>query len=376
MTLYYLVSPAGVPNYGDELIAATWLRHLARVAPDADVVVDCMNPERAAGTLAGLHPRLQLTGTLWTLCLRSWVAGAEGAAAAVAATVQDPSRAPDLGTGLELLHRADVVHLVGGGFINDIWPPLVGLMAGVTTAAQVGGARTAMTGQGLWPPPAGAAELVRGYAAAFDLVDVRDTRSAALLDGTGAGISGDDAYLGVPFAGARALGDVPEVMVSLQSQVSDVDTERLLAFVAEVLRRWNVTQVGLIECAPDADRAVLERAASVLPVARRYDLPEILRDGLPVAAGQCWLTTRFHPHLVAAAGGASGIALSIQPDYYGTKHSSLLAAGSRWRLLDDLSVPPRPADGGYPPQRLRELHEGKLALAAAIYPATVPAVQR
>ena len=26
--VYYLVAPAGVPNWGDELIAATWLRYL------------------------------------------------------------------------------------------------------------------------------------------------------------------------------------------------------------------------------------------------------------------------------------------------------------------------------------------------------------
>ena len=33
---YYVVAPVGHPNYGDELIAASWLRELAETAPDAE----------------------------------------------------------------------------------------------------------------------------------------------------------------------------------------------------------------------------------------------------------------------------------------------------------------------------------------------------
>ena len=69
--IFYLVSPAGVPNWGDELIVATWLRYLARTHPDATVVVDCHSPGKAAVLLRGLHPNLVVTNTLWDLVERA-----------------------------------------------------------------------------------------------------------------------------------------------------------------------------------------------------------------------------------------------------------------------------------------------------------------
>ena len=45
--LIYLVAPTGFPNFGDEYIAAAWLRTLARRRPGARVVLDCPNPGSA-----------------------------------------------------------------------------------------------------------------------------------------------------------------------------------------------------------------------------------------------------------------------------------------------------------------------------------------
>ena len=46
----YLISMAGFPNYGDELIAARWLQFLAEHHPDVDVWLDVREP----GTVASL----------------------------------------------------------------------------------------------------------------------------------------------------------------------------------------------------------------------------------------------------------------------------------------------------------------------------------
>ena len=66
--LYYLVGTSGHPNYGDELIAATWLRYLARIAPDCEVWLDCPNPGPAEVLLGDLHPHVRFVDTLWRLC--------------------------------------------------------------------------------------------------------------------------------------------------------------------------------------------------------------------------------------------------------------------------------------------------------------------
>ncbi|QMU70548.1 polysaccharide pyruvyl transferase family protein [Streptacidiphilus sp. P02-A3a] len=367
--VHYLVCPAGIPNYGDELIAGTWLRHLAHVAPDVDVVVDCLYPETAAGHLGGLHPRARFTSVLWQLCLRHWSDRDPAVSCAwVESVVRDPRAAPGLADGIGVLRRARVVHLLGGGYLNAIWPAFAGLLAGITTAAESSGARTAMTGQGLWPPADGGG-VTRSLIKRLDVVDVRDAPSAEFAGLAPSGDHCDDVFLGFGPHLLRTDEQLPEVMVSVQSLLAESEgaAEETVRFVAEVLRAWRVTDVGLLECSPDKDAEVLAAAGRLLPDARRYPMDEVLRHGLPARPGQCWISTRFHPHLVAAAAGAHGLALMVRADYYGPKHRSLIDGGSRWRLLQRLEIPERPASGGYRPERLTELRAAKLAVAERIY---------
>jgi hypothetical protein len=90
--------------------------------------------------------------------------------------------------------------VLGGGYINAIWPHNLLVLEAARTASDVGGARTAVTGQGLLPVPAPPSPWVAALAeiaGAFDLVDVRDAESAALLSGLRRPVShsGDDAWL-------------------------------------------------------------------------------------------------------------------------------------------------------------------------------------
>jgi len=375
---YYLVSPAGIPNYGDELIAATWLRYLAERAPRAEVVVDCLGAEAARRALGHLHPRVSFVSVLWKLCTSAWSTDPRHTAEAVAAAVRDPAGAPRHREGIELLRGADVVHVVGGGFVNEIWSPFTGLYAGVAAAAGIGARggrpapRTALTGQGLWPPPGEAAGLLRALIGGFDVVDVRDEPSARFLAGADpdrpdlAGRTGDDVFLGL---GPRLYrsGDLPRAMVSVQSLLSRVEPEPLVRSVADALKRWEIDEVGLLECAPDQDGEVLDLARRLLPVAEVYRQSDVLAEGFPATPDQTWITTRFHPHLMAAAAGASGVALSIEPEYYATKHRSLTEGGSGWPVVCDLDGLDRPSAGGYPAEAVADLRARKLAVAKRIY---------
>lgn len=366
--LYYFIAPAGTPNYGDELIAMTWLRHVAQVAPDADVVMDCLRPESARKRMADLHPNLRFTDTLWQSCIRNWTASVRDVTDNVTKYVDDPERAGDLAEGLETLRHADVVHLVGGGFVNSIWPAFMGLPAGAAAAVRHSGGRAAMTGQGLFPAADGGEEVIREITGGFDVIDVRDEASVALLGRDTVTHTGDDAYLALGPGLFRKDEEVPQVMVSIQSMLAEVEPEPLLRFLVEVVKAWRADSCGIIECMPDDDKEILDLAETILPVSRRYDVDDILANGLPVAPGQSWLSTRFHPHLVAAAGGAGGVALNIRPDYYGTKHNSLIKAGSGWSLLNEPMIPARPKPGGYGEERCAELRAAKREVADRIYP--------
>jgi len=372
--VHYLVTCAGIPNFGDELIAATWLRHLAATRPDADVVVDCINPEVAAAHLERLHPRVRFTNTLWWLVGCQSSAEPEDAASAceqgaLRVTGLWPRRAPrPMAAGLR---AAQTIHVVGGGYINRLWPHVIGLLAAVTAVAARTGARAVMTGQCLWPPVDRCEDLISELAAEFDLVDVRDEASERLISIARPTVTGDDAFLGLALA-ARAPGPaLPAVMVCLQSQLAMMPTEQLVGFVRDTLASWDADEAGLLQCAPGLDDQVIALALARLPIVARYDLDDVLAAGFPAAAGQTWISTRFHPHLVAASAGAAGIAVTVEPDYYTVKHGSLIAAGSGWHLVDDLSsLPARPSGVGYSPARLAELRAGKRQLADQIYPPT------
>jgi hypothetical protein len=79
---------------------------------------------------------------------------------------------------------------------------------------------------------------------------------------------------------------------------------------------------------------------------------------------------------IAAAVGATGVALSVSTSYYATKHRSLVDKGSGWTIVDDLTmIPERPTGTGFDKARLAEIRAAKAALAATIYPRPEPVGQ-
>ncbi|RSD09630.1 polysaccharide pyruvyl transferase family protein [Amycolatopsis eburnea] len=371
--MHYLVGPSGYPNFGDELIAATWLRYLARTEPDAEVWLDTHSPGPAQLLLGDLHPRLRCTDTLWRLCGEAPSDEPAEVAEWVRAAVSDPGLAPRWDAGIDLLGRTDVLHVIGGGYLNALWPRHIGLLAGVATAARRSGARTAMTGQGLVPFPAGAAGLLRSLAEHFDVVDTRDEPSAELLD-RGASTC-DDVFLELP--APVPAREAREFVLCLQSDIGTASPPALAARVLDILRAWEVDprRLAVVEGIPRVDRAVPAVLESELDGAEFHPFREVWRRGLPVAPGQTWISSRYHMHLLAAAAGANGVAISVSRDYYTPKHRGLIDLGSGWTLSEaDDPEPPAPPVGAFPPHVLRRCQALKSSVAQAIYGTRTPAV--
>jgi len=368
----HLIASSGYPNYGDELITAIWLRRIAEQLPDAEVWVDTPSPGLSSVLFEGLHPRVRFVDTLWRLC---WAAPSEQpweVAAWVDGAVGDVGRAPKWALATEALREADLLHVIGGGYLHGEWPRHVGLLSGVLAAARLSGARTALTGQGLAPVLPDTAPLLAELVRRFDVVDVRDEASEAALREGGvehAELTCDDVFLGLADPAAHIRPGVPRFMLCAQADMLAGTRTELAGLVARTLRAWEVdpAELGVVEGIPGLDREVYALLEYQLPGARFYPFSEIWRDGLPVAPGQTWLSTRFHPHLVAASVGASGAALPVSPGYYLTKHRSLVNQGSRWTIVDSPGVPPLPTQGGFPPEVVRALHAAKTRLADRVY---------
>lgn len=379
--ILYLVSPAGMPNYGDELIARAWLEHLARVRPQDEVVLDCHTPGQAALLLRDAHPRLTCVDTLWRMIALARENARPGPVwewcAHAAATL---GAEPRIDEGVDLLHRADTIHLLGGGYLNGLWPHHAALVTAVAAVSERFGSRALASGQGLMPQPEGAAgEAMREAARRFAVFDTRDRQSFETLAGApGASQSGDDAWLTVREPSGPAGGG--GVVLCLQSDLTRYFTSGVHAgadavahWARRVLDAWQVPgdQVTVVEGIPGEDRVAYDRLGERLAGARFVPFRELWHHGLPAAAGQTWLSTRFHLHLKAAAAGASGVAVATEPGYYEVKHTSLVEAGSRWTVVTDGdTIPSRPVAGGFDPAHRLAAVESKGCLAERLYPAT------
>lgn len=387
----YLVAPAGHPNHGDEQILAGWLRYLRRRLPGTPVVVDCHTPGQAAVLHHAEHPDVLFTDTLWRLAgehaaSSARVCGDDAPGAATSAmafcrsAIGDLGVRPALASGIDLLRSASVIHLVGGGFINDQWPHHLGVVAGAGEAGRLSGARVVATGQGL--TPCGDAALLVDALRGFGRVSVRDDASRDLLVGSNVPVvrTGDDGWLALsPGGGVGAdelpvygdhpvYSDAPDVArdLVLCAQSDLVDSDALADAVARILAGWKIPgdQITVVESIPGGDRVVWDevcaraesdddevgRALAGLHLTRARFMPfqELWAEGLPARPGQSWLTTRFHPHLFAAARGASGVAMHTGSAYYDVKHGSLTAAGSPWELVDAREIA-GPATSAFPP---------------------------
>jgi hypothetical protein len=364
----YLVGSSGYPYYGDEAVAAAWLRHLAATEPDAEVYLDCPNPGGAQLFLGDLHPNVRFVDTLF----RITSAAPSDDPEQVAEFAAQAARQPGFGyahraAGIELLHTVDVLHVIGGGYLASIWPRHLGVLAAGQTLAAEHGKRVAMTGTSLLPNTA-SGELLDRLTAGYSVIDLRDAQSKALFSAENVTDSGDDSLLGIDGGQVFDERESVSTMISLQSDLVD-DVEALATSAVETAKAWGLRpdRIGYVEAIPGQDYVVFEMIESQLPGMRFYPFTEVWREGLPARRGQRWITTREALHLAAAATGAWGVAFPARPGYDDVVHRDLIEKGSRWVMgTPGEAAPEAHGEAGFG-SALAGLVEAKRAVAQRVY---------
>lgn len=364
----YLISAAGQPNFGDEFITRAWLDWLAVHHPHRDVWLDCFEPGRAAHLFRDTHPRLRTTNTLWQLAHAEGPAGVEGSAERIDRLVLELG-SPKLDLGLRDLRDVQSIHLLGGGYMNTIWQWNLGILAAMTAFKRHFGVPLFATGQGLLPHEASTRAWMRSQLAELDYVEARDRESAeafGVVHGT------DDAFLA--FVNDRKIyadpEGLPSAMVLIQGDFieseRDGELDSLIRDFAESVGEGG--RLGFAEGIPPEDSRFV--ADYVDHGAEFFTFMRIWDEGFPAYAGQEWLTSRFHFHLLAAAAGARGTLINARPGYYDVKHDLLLEWGTGWSMqgtrADDARL--RPSGSADFPEVARSLGARKAAVAAHLYP--------
>lgn len=342
----YLVSTAGQPNWGDEFITRAWIRWLAKFESDSEIWLDCPNPSHASLLFRNEHPHLHVVNTLWQLIWNTsdLLNDSEMAAQKIRGWIRNGGT-PREDFGIDLLREMDTIHLLGGGYINQLWKANVLLLVALAQLKELDSKILIYgTGLGLAPLEGVDLALARMSFPAFDHLSVRDDRSA---DIAGVNCGFDDAFLEIANAKFDWLErDLPaRAFVCLQQDVVGRNTQAVGAAVSSLLLSGveKNEPVFLVEAIPPEDSWSLDLFKEqwsgdvwLLPFSHLWN------RGFPGVDNAVWVSSRFHMHLLGACAGSRGIAMGFGNEYYDTKHGSLMKLGTGWTSLDMSAKSPVP----------------------------------
>lgn len=215
--MIYLISAAGLPNYGDELIARTWLRFLAEHRPEDEVWLDCQEPGMASVLFQGTNPTAHFTNTVWRVIREAPVDAAGLPDEKHVRRIIENLGSSLFNVGLLKLREATSLHLLGGGYITDLWPRQHSILAVMVATRAVSGSR--LYGTGLELIPTANPQRTQQLVEEFEHFSVRDMQSAQML-GIQTGL--DDAFLGVLNELDRTVQttEVPDLVLCLQPNLA------------------------------------------------------------------------------------------------------------------------------------------------------------
>ncbi|GAK31457.1 hypothetical protein WOSG25_100230 [Weissella oryzae SG25] len=340
---YYLISTAGYPNFGDEMIVRTWLKYFKIHHPEAKVTLDVPFPARAQFLFANDFENIIFVDTVWNAIYKAESDGA---------SLTNPEKLfealegndPRNSAGINHLMNAQSIHLLGGGYFSvdqDVFTrtylffPLLKYVKDHNPQVKL-----FATGLGLTPISSLYADcLAEKYVPVFDYFGVRDQESAKI---NGTQYEVDDVFMAKKLDALKlnVSDDNPDILLSISSFSSMDDEQNFIAKLIKFLERpENQTKkIGVLEAMiPDDNWLFFSDVWNDFPDIKArlkfYGFWDIWQKGIPYKKDQLWVTTRFHYHLVGALLGVKGTAVLLGDDYYATKHNSLSKIGTGWQIL-------------------------------------------
>ena len=379
--MYILAGGSGIPNFGDELIALNWLALIRSRDATTEILLDCKNPaasEAVVGPMSGVRHvsylrRMSLGRDLgfWGNLKRGYEFIRKGGF----------DRHPAAAAFGEAVKNAEVFHIFGGGYINERWPSSSFQLGFAAALHELYGTRVATTGLGLMPlsPPGtwGEIGIFNRILSKFEIVDVRDApswRAISSAPGTRASNGLDDSFL-APVRGRADDGTRTLHVVVSFGEGNAFKMAEIVSQTATVLRP-QFDRALFWRCAPGKDDLALEVFRQACPDIEVAEVGALVQEPLPVGPCDAMVTTRFHPHLLAARLGIPGY-YHADSEYYRVKHGSVVSLGSGFLPFTSETPPEGFGDAGTEiVAKDAERVAAKRQVADAIYPpapAAVPA---
>ncbi|CAI2447471.1 polysaccharide pyruvyl transferase family protein [Serratia plymuthica] len=369
--VFYLISAAGMPNFGDDMLTRYWVDYLQEKFPGCTIYLDAVDSVVASE----LFPTARCVDYVWRL------AQALGDEGSVEEKFADPYALPSRERLMEkTFEGTHSIHLLGGGYINELWGANARLMELAAYFAKKHDLACYATGLGLQPLSADNAEKFSPFIRQFDHFDVRDRASFEVLEPfaiPALSFTGDD-YFAFPDhpIGCLIEREQPTLHLCIHTELSEdgVLTENLLAVLQQAVSLFSKqhpdTAIKFYEFRPGSDGVFFQQIRQRFPQAEFICFEDIWRDGLQFSTNDFCISSRFHFQVIAASLGIAGIALSWS-DYYDNKFASLqqmsdwpiatpeISAETIAQLLSEPRVDRH--------EGRAEIHEAKRQLLARLY---------
>lgn len=370
MEQIYLVSSAGFPNYGDEIITLKWLRFLSAHKPNAEVWLDSTNPSHAAFLFKDAHPKLHFVNTLWQLMkdINKVEKVPHLAGTYTNSLLRNSGKSKEV-FGIELLKNVNVIHFLGGGYINSVWRDHYLLLQTASILKEINPDILLYgTGLGLFPQSQETLAPTRDSLKLFDHLSVRDQESSIIAETP---LGYDDAFLGLEDDVCNIQKQKQRAFISLQQDVVGRN-EAIIPKIVKILVDSGIEPdepIMVFEALIPGDNWALKRLqelwfgqVSLLPFKETWEM------GFPVGEDALWVSSRFHMHLLAASHGMRGVALLFDNSYYHNKHKSLFDLNTGWSsyTLDSPNNPKGTINADFP-SIAREIAQDKESEAIKLY---------
>ncbi len=330
--VFYLVSAAGMPNFGDDMLTRFWVTELRRRFPGCTIYLDAVD----AVVASGLFPGVRCVDYLWRLVQ------ALGDDGSLEEKLADPYTLP-LRERLmsKTFTSADSIHLLGGGYINELWGANSRLIEVAAYFAKKYRLACYATGLGLQPLSPEKADQLAPYIRQFDQFDVRDSASYEVLAPFGLpqlGFTGDDYFAFSSYPVGHIIEDESftlHLCIHTELSEDDVLTGNLLGLLGQAttifLEKHPNAKIKFYEFRPGPDGIFFRQILELFPQAEFVSFEQVWHDGLTFATHDFCISSRFHFQVIAASFGIPGVALSWS-DYYDNKFSSLQSM-SNWPMI-------------------------------------------
>ncbi|MEG3116812.1 polysaccharide pyruvyl transferase family protein [Salinicola sp. 4072] len=334
--MIYLVSGAGGPNFGDDLILALWIRYYRERGYTGPILVDFLN------NASSIKLHSEDKNVYFSGFLKSMTKGREGdfshyinvGKSKISENLDGFSESikQALGVPRFSLDQINFIHVLGGGYINGVWENSFSLLGAVSQLKKISGVKIFATGLGLSPlKPSSDSDFasINKIVRSFDFFEIRDIDSYNQISGF-MGFSEnviyglDDNFL-YPIKSLVRRKRSKSLHISGFSKTFQFASDgEIISFLKNSSKEYDRILFWLCN---KSDVEIANKMQSLFPGLKKLTNNMLVNVGIPFGPEDAMLTARFHPHFMAARAGVGGQYIA-NSQFYKSKHMSILDLGS------------------------------------------------